>query len=112
MESFEQKAADNYGTLIINKAFARKAGFGSRAIPVYVREWIVAHYVGDDTDLSEDSRAQIADFVKKFVPDKSERETIKNKLFEQIDIRLLDDYSVQVNLTKGDRYLIIPFLDE
>ena len=112
METFEQKATDNYGALIINKSFARKAGFGSRAIPVYVREWIVAYYVGENTDLSEDSRAQIADFVKKYVPDKSERETIKNKLFEQIDIKLLDDYSVQVNLAKGDRYLIIPFLDE
>lgn len=112
METFEQKAVDNYGALIINKSFARKAGFGSRAIPVYVREWIVAHYVGDSSDLIDEARSQIADFVKKYVPDKSERETIKNKLYEQIDVKLLDDYSVQVNLAKGDRYLIIPFLDE
>ena len=48
-KSFEQKALDNFGSLIINKSFARKAGFGSRAIPVYVREWIVAHYVGEST---------------------------------------------------------------
>lgn len=112
MESFEQKALDHFGSLIINKSFARKAGFGSRAIPVYVREWIVAHYVGDSTDLTDEVRTQIADFVRKYVPDKSERENIKNKLFEQIDVKLLDDYSVQVNLTEGDRYLIIPFLDE
>lgn len=112
MESFEQKALDNYGSLIINKAFARKAGFGSRAIPVYVREWIVAHYVGDETDLMDEARARIADFVRKYVPDKSERESLKNRLFEQNDIKLLDDYAVQVNLAKGDRYLIIPFLDE
>lgn len=112
MESFEQKAVDNYGSLIINKSFARKAGFGSRAIPVYVREWIVAHYVGDESDLSDEARIKIADFVRKFVPDKSERESIKNLLFEQTDVKLLDDYSVQVNLAKGDRYLLIPFLDE
>ena len=112
MESFEQKALDNYGSLIINKSFARKAGFGSRAIPVYVREWIVASYVGESPDLNDDSRAKIADFVRKYVPNKSDRESVKNKLFEQIDVKILDDFSVQVNLAKGDRYLIIPFLDE
>ena len=111
MEPFEQKALDNYGALVINKSFARKAGFGSRAIPVYVREWIVAHYVGDSPDLTDEARAKIADFVRKYVPDKSERETIKNQLYEQFDVKLLDDYSVQVDLAKGDRYLAIPFLD-
>lgn len=112
MESFEQKALDNYGSLIINKAFARKAGFGSRAIPVYVREWIVAHYVGDSPDLTDEARAKIADFVRRYVPDKGEREAVKNLLYEQNDVKLLDDYSVQVDLAKGDRYLTIPFLDE
>ncbi|MBC8506960.1 MAG: BREX system Lon protease-like protein BrxL [Anaerolineales bacterium] len=112
MESFEQKALDNYGSLIINKSFARKAGFGSRAIPVYVREWIVAHYVGDSPDLMDDARTSIADFVRKYVPNKGDREAIKNQLYEQNDVKLLDDYAVQVNLAKGDRYLLIPFLDE
>ena len=112
METFEQKALDNFGSLIINKSFARKAGFGSRAIPVYVREWIVANYVGDSPDLTDESRSKIADFVRRFVPDKSERETIKNRLYEQNDVKLLDDFSVYVDLAKGDRHLIIPFLDE
>ena len=112
METFEQKALDNFGSLIINKSFARKAGFGSRAIPVYVREWIVANYVGDSSDLTDEARSKIADFVRRFVPDKSERETIKNRLYEQNDVKILDDFSVYVNLAKGDRHLIIPFLDE
>jgi ATP-dependent Lon protease len=112
METFEQKALDNFGSLIINKAFARKAGFGSRAIPVYVREWIVANYVGDSPDITDDARTKIAEFVRKYAPDKSERETIKNRLYEQNEIKLLDDYSVIVDLAQGDRHLIIPFLDE
>lgn len=112
MESFEQKALENFGSLIINKSFARQAGFGSRAIPVYVREWIVANYVGDAPNLSDAVRAKIADFVRKYVPNKSERETFKNLLYEQNDVKLLDDYSVYVDLTHGDRFLIVPFLDE
>ena len=94
MESFEQKALDNFGSLIINKSFARKAGFGSRAIPVYVREWIVSHYVGDSPDLTDEARARIADFVRRYVPDKGDRETVKNLLYEQNDVKLLDDYQL------------------
>jgi ATP-dependent Lon protease len=112
MESFEKVAQDNYGSLIINKALARKAGFGSRAIPVYVREWIVAYYVGEEDDISDKTRMKIADFVRSYVPDKGEREVIKNQLYEQFEVKLLDDYSVQVDLAGGDRYLVIPYLDE
>lgn len=112
MRSFEQKAYDHFGELIINKSFSRKAGFGRRAIPVYVREWIVSHFVEEETDITDESRRKIASFVRKYAPDKSEREMIKNLLYEQNDVKLLDDYSVQVDLKKGDRYLVIPYLDE
>lgn len=112
METFEKKALEVFGEIVINKSFVHKAGFGSRAIPTYVREWIISHYVGSETELTESSREKIARFVQKYVPDKSEKETIKNQLFEQIEVQFLDNLSVYVNLAKGDRYLHIPFLDE
>ena len=112
METFEQKALQVFNEIIINKSFVHKAGFGSRAIPTYVREWIISHYVGGDVELSDSAREKIANFVRKNVPDKSEKETIKNYLFEQMEVQFLDNLSVYVNLAKGDRYLQIPFLDE
>jgi len=112
METFEQKAMDVFGEIVINKSFVNKAGFGSRAIPTYVREWIISHYLDDNNDLSDVSRQKIAAFVQKYVPDKNQKETIKNRLFEQMEVQILDNYSVYVNLEKGDRYLNIPFLDE
>lgn len=112
MESFEQKALDYFGEIVINKSFVHQAGFGSRAIPTYVREWIISHYIEDGTIFNEMAREKIAHFVQRYVPDKSQKETIKNMLFEQREVKLLDNYSVYVNLAKGDRYLVIPFLDE
>ena len=112
MESFEQKALDVFSEIVINKSFVHKAGFGSRAIPTYVREWIISHYLDDSTELTEAARQKIASFVQKYVPDKSQKETIKNQLFEQMEVQFLDNFSVYVNLEKGDRYLNIPFLDE
>jgi ATP-dependent Lon protease len=112
METFEKKALDNFGEIVINKSFVHQAGFGSRAIPTYVREWIISHYIAGESDLTEAAREKIAKFVHAYVPDKREKETIKNQLYEQQEVKILDNFSVHVNLAKGDRYLNIPFLDE
>jgi len=112
METFEQKALDVFDEIVINKSFVHEAGFGSRAIPTYVREWIISHYLDESTELSDLAREKIAKFVQKYAPDKSQKEAIKNDLFEQHEVNLLDNLSVYVNLAKGDRYLNIPFLDE
>jgi ATP-dependent Lon protease len=112
MDTFEKKALENFGEIVINKSFVHQAGFGSRAIPTYVREWIISHYIAGESDLTESVREKIAKFVHTYVPDKSEKETIKNHLYEQQEVQILDNFSVHVNLAKGDRYLNIPFLDE
>jgi len=112
MDSFEQKALDVFSEIVINKLFVHQAGFGSRAIPTYVREWIISHYIEDSNELTDAARDKIARFVQKYLPDKSQKETIKNRLYEQLEVELLDNYSVYVNLAMGDRYLHIPFLDE
>ncbi len=36
MKTYEQKALDNFGEIVINKLLIHRAGFGSRAIPTYV----------------------------------------------------------------------------
>jgi ATP-dependent Lon protease len=112
MKGFEQKTQDIFGEIIINKALIHQAGFGSRAIPTYVGEWIIAHFVGDDIELKEEHRQKIASFIQKYAPAKGQKESIKNRLFQQEEVQLLDNYSVYVNLMKGDRYLNVPFLDE
>lgn len=112
MEKFEIIAKDIFSEIIINKGLIHKAGFGNRAIPAYVGEWIISHYVGDSQELNDDNRSGIAKFVNKYIPTKGKKETIKNYLFEQNEVKFLDNFSVYVNLVKGDRYLNIPFLDE
>ena len=112
MESFEKKAIDVYGEIIINKSLIHQAGFGNRAIPKYVGEWIIANYNDDDNYLKEEAKEKIAKFIHKYIPHKDEKQVINNKLLEQEEVQLLDNYSVYVNLDKGDRYLSVPFLDK
>lgn len=110
LEPFEQKALDYYGEVIINKHLIHEAGFGARAIPTYVGEWILSHFA-QEGQLTEDSRERIAAFLGKYLPAKGQKDEIKNRLLKMETVQLLDDFSVTVNLKTGQRNLRIPLLD-
>jgi ATP-dependent Lon protease len=110
MLNFEQIAYDYFGDVIINKNLIHKAGFASRAIPTYVGEWILYNFL-EDGELTEEARRKISDFVSRFLPQKGQKEEIKHRLLNMENVKLLDDFSVSVNLKTGKRNLKIPFLD-
>jgi ATP-dependent Lon protease len=110
LQSFEQKALDYFAEVIINKSLIHEAGFGARAIPTYVGEWILSRYL-EDGELNDHSRARVAEFIGKYLPAKGQKDAVKDALIRQEPVKLLDDYSVSVNLKTGQRQLRIPFLD-
>ena len=110
LEPFEQKALDYYGEVIINKYLLHEAGFGARAIPTYVGEWILTNFV-QDGELTEASRERIAAFLGRYLPSKGQKDEIKNRLLKMETVQLLDDFSVSVNLKSGQRQLRVPLLD-
>ena len=81
MKSFERKAQDYYGEVIINKGLMGKEGFGARAIPVYVGEWIISQFM-DGGELTEEGRSEIVNTVSRFLPQKADKNTILNRLME------------------------------
>ena len=111
MKTFEQKARDYYGEVIINKALMGKAGFGSRSIPVYVGEWIISQFI-EDGDIKEDARERITGIVSKYLPQKADKNRILNDLKDHKPVQILDDFRVTVNLDKNTHELSIPVLDE
>ncbi len=110
LEAFEEKALDYYGEVAIDKHLIHEAGFGARAIPTYVGEWILSAYA-EDGRLTGESREKIASFLTKFLPTKGQKDEIKNRLLKMETVQLLDDYHVTVNLKTGERNLHIPLLD-
>ena len=110
MKPFEQKAKDYYGEVVINKGLMSKAGFGARAIPVYVGEWIVSQFLEDDV-LTEEGRQEIVNTISKFMPQKADKNTILNRLMSQEEVKFIDDFRVNVNLERHTYDLSIPLLD-
>src|SRR5207245_10241314 len=96
-QPFEEKALEYFAEVIINKSLIHEAGFGARAIPTYVGEWILSRYL-EDGELSETSREKIAQFIARFLPAKGQKDEIKNLLLRQEAVKILDDYIVTVNL--------------
>lgn len=110
MNSFESKALDYYGEVVINKGLMARAGFGARAIPVYVGEWIISQFI-DQNDLSEEGREEIVNIVTKYLPQKADKNVLLNRLKEQEEVQILDDFRVNVNLDANTHELSIPVLD-
>ncbi len=110
MDPFEQKALDYFGDIVINKHLIHEAGFGARSIPAYVGEWILSHFTKDG-QLSQDSRERMADFISRYLPTKGQKDQIKDRLLRMETVKILDDYSVAVNLKTGQRNLRVPILD-
>ncbi len=111
MKSFEAKARDYYGEVVINKGLMSKAGFGARAIPVYVGEWIISQFLSDGDKLSEEGREEIIKIVSSFLPQKADKNILLNRLKEQEEVKIIDDFRVNVNLAKNTHELSIPVLD-
>ena len=111
MKSFETKARDYYGEVVINKGLMGKAGFGSRAIPVYVGEWIISQFL-ENGEIKEEARERITGIVTKFLPQKADKNRILNDLKDHKPVQILDDFRVIVNLDKNTHELSIPVLDE
>ncbi len=110
MMSFERKAKDYYGEVVINKGLMGKAGFGARAIPVYVGEWIISQFMDGD-ELTDDGRTEIINTISKYLPQKADKNMILNRLMEQEEVCILDDFRVSVNLERHTHDLSIPLLD-
>jgi ATP-dependent Lon protease len=111
MKSFEQKARDYYGEVVINKGLMGRAGFGARSIPVYVGEWIISQFMDGD-EIDESSREKITGIVTKYLPQKADKNRILNDLKDHRPVQILDDFRVTVNLDRNTHELSIPVLDE
>jgi ATP-dependent Lon protease len=91
----------------VHKGVASRIGGGERAIPAFVRDWLVSRYSAD----GKPNRSRIQAFLQDHLPDKQQRELLKNRLLGGERLTILDGYEVSVDLNRGERRLRIPSLD-
>jgi ATP-dependent Lon protease len=99
--------SDSFPDVAVDKGAAAKIGAGERAIPAFVRDWLVCRY----STHGELARDRIQAFLSSHLPDKQQRELLKNRLYEGEQLTLLDGFEVTIDLNRGERILKIPSLD-
>jgi ATP-dependent Lon protease len=111
----DRKIQDTFKEFAIDKGLITRLGLSrdDRHIPSYVMDWVVtfaASKVGTNTARLRDA---VVDFIKKHLPSKGEKETIKFRLSQNETLTILDALSVEVKLGKTPEYLAtIPCIDE
>jgi ATP-dependent Lon protease len=109
--AFEPKAKQYYGEACVDKKLVGLSGLGTRSIPMYVAEWIVARFAAGES-IDDSARTRIQEFINKHLPPKDQKERLKQQLQQGEVLTILDEYSVEVNLRTNDQFLKIPCIDE
>ncbi len=97
----------SFPDVAVDKGASRRITAGQRAIPAFVRDWLVSRY----TDGRNVDHERIGEFLAQHLPDKQQREVLRNRLLNGEELVLLDGYEVTVDLNRGERLLNIPSLD-
>jgi ATP-dependent Lon protease len=97
----------HFPDVAVDKGLARSIGIGERAIPAFVRDWLISRYSVD----GRPDVPRIERFLAEHLPDKQQANALKSRLLSGEDLVLLDHFSVEVNLDQGRHVLKIPSLD-
>jgi ATP-dependent Lon protease len=114
-EGLDQKIRDTFQEFAIDKGLITRLGLSrdDRHIPSYVMDWVVtfaASKVGTNTTRLRDA---VVEFIKKHLPSKGEKESIKFRLSQGETLTILDALTVEVKLGNPPEYLAtIPCIDE
>lgn len=106
-EALNQLIIECFPDVAVDKGQAGKIALGERAIPAFVRDWLVCRY----SEGGKPDREKIQNFLINHLPDKQRREALKNRLLKGELLTILDGYEVKVDLNRGERLLAIPSLD-
>ncbi len=107
----DQKFLEVFGELTIDKKAVRDLKIReARTITSFVEEWLISRFQAKIADKTAVYQA-VTDFMSKHLPKKTEKEPIKNRLFNGEAIVLLDNFSVRIDLAKGLRLVTVPSLE-
>ncbi len=114
MIELDKKVQAVFGEVAIDRGLVQRLGVSGdgRHVPSYVMDWIVTRE-RNKADGTSQLSAAVAEFIKKHLPSKGEKELVKHRLRQGEMITILDAVRVRVNMKADPAYLVdIPCLDE
>jgi len=106
-DQLDRLIRDHFPDVCVDKGLARSIGVGERAIPAFVRDWLISRFTSDGNP----DVPRIERFIQQHLPDKQQANSLKSRLLDGETLTILDHYSVEVSLEQGRHVLKIPSLD-
>lgn len=98
---------EHFSDVSIDKRLSRQVGGTDRAVPDYVSDWLVSRYSSDGAV----DEQRISAFLARHLPDKKQKNALLYELNNGGTLKILDAYSVRVDVESGRVILDIPCLD-
>ena len=108
LSSTEEIIKKSFPDVCIDKGITQRVSLGGRAIPHFVLDWLVSRFTEHDVVNNE----KIKIFLAKHLPDKSHKNILLKQLMDGEILKILDSYSVDVDIKKGKKIVTIPSLDK
>ncbi len=104
----DRKISNCFPDVCVHKGLAASSGLSERVIPAFVSDWLVSRYSTDEGGVNS---AGIRNFIERYLPDKTQKESLMYEIRNGNPLKILDSFSVKVHPTKGTLQLRIPSLD-
>ncbi len=98
---------EHFGDVSVDKSLSRQVGGSDRAIPDYVSDWLLSRYTSEGSV----DRERISQFLARHLPDRKQKNMLMYELNNGARLKILDAYSVRVNVETGRLILEVPCLD-
>lgn len=98
--ALEQKIADVFGNLAIDKRRLPMSQLQRRGVPAYVAEWVLDTVVPGRGPLSVAEAGKVQQWAAKFIPGPGDANIIKNRLLDGDIVKVLTSVQVDVELTR------------
>jgi ATP-dependent Lon protease len=103
----DQKLLKAFHAVVVDKKLVIQEGIP--ALPSYVNEWLIRRFFHNG--VTTEARQRMRSFVERYLPPQNKKEEIKARLRALGSYKLIDQFSVTVDLRRNRYHLQVPSLD-
>ncbi|MEN6386569.1 MAG: BREX system Lon protease-like protein BrxL [Phycisphaerales bacterium] len=105
MCSYEEKLREHFSDMIVLKSPKRTEYFRNLSMPSYLRDWLIMKFADFNGDVHF---GDIASYIKQYVPNKDDFESIKYRLNTGETVKFLARISLFNDIATGKTYFEMP----
>ena len=106
MDETTRKLRNYFDEMVVYKDLKNSNFFSALSLPSFTRDWLLRKFADEEGHFDNE---QLAEFVKKYIPKKSDWTAIKSRIVKDNEhVRMLAKISVEVDVRTGQVSFTLP----